>query len=176
MCRWYAIHTQSNYEKRIADELKSLRMETYLPLFREVHQWKDRRKIVEVPIFRSYVFARFVDSNESRVAVLRREGTVRILGSRESITPIPDAEIEGLRQILERASSRCLAHPLLREGAWVRVKRGPLKNLEGLLMRVKNQTRLVASINLLSQSVSTEIDVSDVQFVRAIEHADRQVA
>jgi hypothetical protein len=56
------------------------------------------------------------------------------------------------------------------------MKRGPLKNLEGLLVRVKNQTRLVVSITLLSQAVSTEVDVSDVEFLRSGEASDRQAA
>jgi len=145
-------------------------------VFRELHQWKDRQKMVEVPVFRSYVFARFSDSSDSRVAVLRCDGAARILGSQDSMTPVPQEEIEAVRRMLATATARCLAHPLLREGAWVRVKRGPLKNLEGLLVRVKNQTRLVVSITLLSQSVSTEVGVSDVEFVRSAPVEHRRIA
>jgi transcription antitermination factor NusG len=160
---WYAVHTRSNYEQRIGAELVRKGFECYVPVFREVHQWKDRRKMVEVPVFRSYVFGRFSDTNQSRQAVLRCDGAVRILGSGNTITPIPEREIETLQGMLKKAASRCLAHPLLQEGAWVRVKRGPLKDLEGLLVRVKNQTRLVISIALLSQAVSAEVDAGDVQ-------------
>ena len=99
--------------------------------------------------------------------MLRCDGVVRILGSCNSITPIPGEESEALQGVLTKAALRCQAHPLLQEGACVRVKRGPLKDLEGLLVRVKNQTRLVVSISLLSQSVSTEVDAGDVEFVRA---------
>lgn len=166
MSNWYAIHTRSNYEQRIRAELTRKGVESYLPVFREVHQWKDRKKIVEVPVFRSYVFARFRDTSDARLAVLRCDGAVRILGAQDSITPIPEEEIEALQSMLTKAASRCLAHPLLQEGAWVRVKRGPLKDLEGLLLRVKSQTRLVVSITLLSQSVSTEVDAGDVELLR----------
>jgi transcription antitermination factor NusG len=175
MMSWYAIQTRSNYEKRVNDELARKGIESYLPIFREVHQWKDRKKVVEVPVFRSYVFTRFVDCAEARLAVVRCDGAVRILGSHDAISPIPEVEIESLRQMLEHATSRCMAHPLLREGSCVRMKRGPLKNLEGLLVRVKNQTRLVVSVTLLSQSVSAEVDVSDVQFVSS-GVANRRVA
>ena len=164
---WYAIHTRSNYEQRICVELARKGFECYLPVFREVHQWKDRKKLLEIPVFRGYVFARFSDTNESRVAAVRCDGAVRILGSGKSIVPIPDEEIQALQDILAKAASRCMAHPLLQEGAWVRVRRGPLKDLEGSLIRVKNQTRLVVSITLLSQSVSTEVDAGDVEFLRA---------
>ena len=118
-------------------------------------------------MFRGYIFARFSDTTESRLAVLRCDGAVRILGSSNSISPIPEDEIGALQSMLTKAASRCQAHPLLQEGAWVRVKRGPLKDLEGLLIRVKNQTRLVVSITLLSKSVSAEVDAGDVQLLRA---------
>jgi len=75
------------------------------------------------------------------------------------------AEIEGIRRLLA-ADVPCLVHPFLREGTWVRVKRGPLRDLEGLLVRFKNKTRLMLSITLLSQSVTTEIDSGDVEVVR----------
>jgi transcription antitermination factor NusG len=131
-----------------------------------MHQWKDREKTVELPVFPGYLFIRLAASIESRLAVVRTEGTVCILGQGERIEPVPDEEIGKLQLLLE-SSARCLAHPLVREGAWVRVRRGPLKNLEGLLVRFKNQTRLVLSITLLSQSVSTEVDSSNVEFVRS---------
>ncbi len=138
---------------------------TYLPVFSEVHQWKDRKKIIERPVFPGYLFTHMVDSREARLTVLRVDGVVRILGQAQGIEAVPAHEIEAIRRLLESTAGAC-THPLLREGAWVRVKRGALKGLEGLLVRVKNRTRLVLSISLLSQSVSTEIDASDVQFLR----------
>ena len=174
MSNWYAVHTRSNFEHRVSAELTRKGFESYLPVFQELHQWKDRKKVVDVPVFRSYVFARFADDSQSRLAVLRCDGATRILGSQDSITPVPETEIEAVRRMLSAAAERCLAHPLLREGAWVRVKRGPLKNLEGLLVRAKNQTRLVVSVTLLSQSVTTEVGAGDVEFIRA--GAGRRVA
>lgn len=175
MSRWYAVRTRSNFEVRVNTRLLEKGIECWLPVFREVHQWKDRKKLVEKPVFPGYLFTRFADSSESRLAVLRTEGAVRILGQREEIEPVPNAEIEALQRLLT-SNPRCLAHPLLREGAWVRVKRGALKNLEGRLVRVKNQTRLVLSMTLLSQSVSTEVDASDVEYVQSGVTTSRRAA
>lgn len=172
---WYVVRTRSNFEARVNAGILEKGIEAWLPAFQELHQWKDRKKLVEVPVFPSYTFARFTDSNESKLTILRTTGAVSILGHGETIEAVPDKEIEGLRRLL-KISSRCLAHPLLREGAWVRVKRGPLKNLEGRLVRIKNQTRLVVSIILLSQSVSTEVDASDVEYVRCGAVTVRRVA
>lgn len=172
---WYAVRTRSHCEAKSRSLLSEKGIETYLPSFREVHQWKDRKKAIEQPLFPGYLFVKIADYPESRLSVLSSDGVVAILGSGSSIESVPESEIQAVRRLLESGIG-CQANPLLREGAWVRVKRGALRNMEGLLVRVKNQTRLVVSITLLSQSVSTEIDVSDVQCLRSTSEQVRRIA
>jgi len=166
LSQWYAVQTRSNFEKHTCVELHARGVEHYCPAFREVHQWADRKKVVERPLFPGYVFARFSDSGALRLRILQAPGAVRILGG-EKIEAIPDEEIDSIRKLLN-SGRQCTAHPFLREGSWVRVRRGALKNVEGTLIRVKNETRLVLSIALLCKSVATEVDIADVEVVRPI--------
>ena len=161
---WYAVHTRSHFERQIAAELTGRGVESYLPAFEEVHQWKDRKQRVEIPLFPGYLFARFSDSPQRRLAVLQARGVVRILGDSGAIEPVPEEQIEAVRLLLN-AKAPCFVHPFLREGTRVRVKRGALANLEGILVRVKNEARLVISIPLLSQSAAAEIDIRNVEFL-----------
>ena len=177
MYSWYAVKTRSNYEHRVAQDLTRKGVDCYLPIFRELHTWKDREKVVEVPVFRGYVFTNLEDIAAARLKVLGSDGVACILGTASAPTPIPDEEIEAVRYMLSKTSGRCLAHPLFQEGAWVRVKRGALRGLEGTLTRTKNQTRLVVSVTLLSQSISAEVSVADIEFLRSapiVKH--RQIA
>ena len=160
--RWYAVQTRSRFEKTVATQLHAKSIETYLPAFGEVHQWKDRKKFLQMPVFPGYVFVRIIAGGTARVEVLKTLGAVRILGSAETIEPVPDHEIAAVRLLLQ-SSGRCVSHPFVREGTWVRVRRGSLKDLEGILVRIKNHNRLVVSINLLNQGVATEVDASDVE-------------
>jgi transcription termination/antitermination protein NusG len=162
--RWYAVYTRSNFEKRVMADLDSKGVNHFLPLIQERHQWKDRKKAIEVPVFPGYVFARFVDRDENRLRVLRSKGVVRILGADHKIEPIPDAEIESIR-LLMTSGVPFLAYPFLHEGARVRVTKGALRGLEGILIRFKNQVRLVLSVSLLAQSVALEIGVQDVEAI-----------
>jgi transcription antitermination factor NusG len=162
--QWYAVQTRSRFEKVVEAEFQAKGINSYLPLLAEIHQWKDRKKRVEQPVFPGYVFARFVDDPWMQLRVLRTHGAVRILGGARSIEPIPDHQVENIRRVL-LSTEKCFAHPFLQEGSRVRVKRGPLKDVEGLLIRIKNRTRLVLSINLLSQSVATEIDINDAELL-----------
>ncbi len=162
--RWYAVQTRSRFEKVVSAELGSKGVENYLPLNEEFHHWQDRKKLVHQPIFPGYVFARFVDHHSARLAVLRSNGAVRILGSGGSLESVTDTEIVSIQRLLQSGKQFC-SNPFLREGSWVRVRRGPLKGIEGLLVQMKNRSRLVLSVNLLSQSVATEVDSCDVEVV-----------
>ena len=162
---WYAIQTRSRFEKAVRTELTSRGIENYLAEFTEVHQWKDRKKEVAMPLFPGYVFAHFRETEKARLEVLRTNGVVRILGVSAAIEPIPDGEIESIRQLL-LSGKQCYPYPFVQEGAWIRVRRGPLTGVEGRLVQIKSQTRLILSINLLSRSVATEVDARDVEPAR----------
>jgi transcription antitermination factor NusG len=163
---WYAVHTRSNFEVRVADQLSAKNIENYLPAYEEMHQWQDRKRKVLVPIFPGYVFVRFGTRTPTRLRLLQTSGVVRIVGQGGKDEPVFDHEVEAIRSVL-KSNIRCFAHPLLREGAWVRVKRGPLKGVQGYFVRLKNQSRLVISVNVLSQSVATELDCRDVELIRS---------
>jgi transcription antitermination factor NusG len=162
---WYAIRTRSNFERQVAAELSTKGLEVFWPSFREVRQWKDRRKLIEQALFPGYLFARTVDTNEARLTILKVPGAVQILGQGASIEPVPNEQVESIRTVL-RANVTCFAHPFLREGSLVRIRRGALKGLEGFLVRFKSQFRLVLSVELLCQSVAMELDAQDVEPIR----------
>jgi transcription termination/antitermination protein NusG len=162
--RWYAVYTRSNFEKKVAGSLGYKGLDYFLPTVQEQHRWKDRKKTVDMPVFPGYVFVRIPDKAEHRIRVLHIDGAVRILGTGGSIEPIPDSEIESVRLLL--ASGRpFFGHLFLREGARVRVRSGPLKDVEGVMIRFKNQNQLVVSVHLLARSIAVAIDIADVEAV-----------
>jgi transcription termination/antitermination protein NusG len=117
------------------------------------------------PLFPGYIFARFADSGFARHTIMRTAGAVRIVASGSGLAAVSEQELEAVRRMLSSGGT-CAPHPFLREGAVVRVRRGPLKDLEGILVKVKSQARLVLSVTLLSRSVATEVCLSDVELVR----------
>jgi transcription antitermination factor NusG len=161
-CNWYAVHTRSNFEARVAAQIAGKGMESYLPCYEEAHKWKDRLKTIQVPLFTGYVFTRFYDCPEARIAVLQTPGVARIVGWGDQIEPVQEEELGKVKALLEARMS-CMPHPYLRQGDWVRVKRGALKGLEGYLVRTKANARLVISLAILEKSVSTEVDAKDVE-------------
>jgi transcription antitermination factor NusG len=162
---WYAVQTRSNFEKLVATQLDAKGIESYCPAIEELRQWADRKKVIGRPVFPGYVFARFHDDPGERLAVQKANGAVRILGAANHIEPVPEREIESIRMLLS-VGQPCFPLGFLPEGSWVRVARGPLRGIEGRLVRARNRHRLVLSVNLLAQSVATEVGLSDVELVR----------
>jgi transcription termination/antitermination protein NusG len=146
----------------VRSDLNAAGIENFFASVTQPHQWKDRKKLVEEALFPGYVFVRLRGEQADRLRVLRTNGVVRIVGFGETIAPIPDQEIESIRRLLSSSGS-CHPHPFIREGSRVRVRRGPLKGLEGWLTRTKGHARLVLSVNVLSQSVATEVGFADVE-------------
>ena len=160
--RWYALRTRSRAERVVRDQLTSRGIESYLPLLKRVSQWKDRRKLIQWPLFPGYCFARI--SHEQKLLVLQAHGMVQIVGSANCPEPIPEEEMTAIIQVM-KSTSHYEHIPYLEEGTWVEVIRGPFLGVRGKFVRRANQCRLVLSISLIRQAAAVEIDAADVAAV-----------
>jgi len=157
---WYAVYTNARHEKRVTEYLSGRSVQCYLPSYKSVRRWQDRRKEIELPLFPGYVFVRI--AYRSRLQVLTAPGVVQIVSFDGKPAPIREAEIETLRQGLSHTAG-FEPHPYLKVGKRVRVRNGPLSGMEGILVRRKDGFRLVLSIELIMRSVATEVDEADVE-------------
>ena len=156
---WWAIYTRHQHEKTVEEILRAKGFEVFLPLYESVRKWKDRRKLLSLPLFPCYVFVR--GGLDRRLQVVTTPGVHMVLTRGEKVAMVPDGEIEAIRRTVE-GPFRVEPHPFLRCGERVRVIRGSLEGVEGVLVRKKNMYRLVLSVEMLAQSVAVEIDASDV--------------
>ena len=161
---WWALYTRHQHEKTVAEMLSAKGFEVFLPLYDSMRRWKDRRKLLSLPLFPCYVFVR--GGLNRRLQVVTTPGVHMILFYGERVAIIPEAEIQAIRKTVE-GPYRVEPHPFLKCGERVRVKRGALEGVEGVLVRKKNMYRLVLSVDLLERSVGVEIDASDVEPVGA---------
>jgi transcription termination/antitermination protein NusG len=157
---WYALYTCPRHEKCVAQQVEQRSISCFLPLYRSVRRWKDRRKVLELALFPGYVFVRL--ALQDRLRVLQLPSAVHLVSFNGQPAVLPEAEIEGLRQRLARGG--CVEpHPYLRVGRRVRVCGGPMQGLEGIIVRRKDRCRVVFSLDLLMRSVAVEVDESDVE-------------
>lgn len=157
---WWAVYTRHQHEKVIAEMLSTKGFEVFLPLYESTRRWKDRTKVLSLPLFPCYLFVR--GGFERRLQVMTTPGIHMILHRGEEVAVIPDEEIEAIQKAVEGPRS-VEPHPFLRCGMRVRVIRGALEGVQGILIRKKNLLRLVLSVDMLAQSVSVEVHASDVE-------------
>jgi transcription antitermination factor NusG len=160
---WYAIWTRSHSEQLVADQLIGKGLDVFLP---KMNIWSRRggvRHVIQVPMFSGYVFLHEDVDKNTYIKVLKARGVVRILGDRwDRLSPISHMEMDGLQQAVD-AGLEIVPHPYFHEGQRVRIVDGPLKGVEGLLVRNKmNKGLLVLSVELLRQSVAVQIDCTYV--------------
>jgi transcription termination/antitermination protein NusG len=158
---WFAIWTRSRHEQAVREQLAQKGIEAFLPTITKWSRWKDRKKKIDWPLFPGYCFARF-DPTVSRLPVLKCSGVVTIVSFDGEPAPIPDAEIDGIRCLVQ-SDLQYDPCPLIREGDLVEVVHGPLKGVIGRLVRKGAHARLVLSVALIGQAVSVEVDAADVR-------------
>jgi transcription antitermination factor NusG len=159
---WYALYTAPRHEKSVADQINRRGISCFLPLYRSMRRWKDRRKELAMVLFPGYVFVRVVP--QDRLQVLQLPGAVRLVTFNGRPVALPEQEIEFLRSRLS-GDHLMEPHPYLRVGRRIRVRRGPLQGLEGIIMRKKDRCRLVFSIDLIMRSVAVEVGEDEVEFL-----------
>ena len=160
---WYAVHTCAHHEKRVAAELAARDISRFLPTYRSLRRWKDRRVELDFPLFPGYLFV-FMNLRE-RQRVLEVPSVVRMVGFSSQPEAIPAEEIESLQAAL-LMPQKVAPHPYFTTGCRVRVRFGPLKGAVGVLVRKKKQCRLVLCLHLIVSSVSVEVDAADVELIR----------
>jgi transcription antitermination factor NusG len=157
---WYAAHVRSRHEKQVERQLEERRVTCFLPVYRSVRRWKDRRKELDLVLFPGYVFVQL--DLKDRLRVLQVPSVVRFVSFNGYPAPLPDSEIEALSNGLAKGV-RAEPHPYLKVGNRVRVKYGPMAGTQGILVRRKDKFRIVLSIDLIMRSVAVEVDEADVE-------------
>ena len=152
---WYALRLKSQHEQSVANCLSYKGYEVFVPSYRTKRRWSDRVIVRDTPLFPGYAFCR-LDLAPRTAPVVTTPGVIRILGVGSMPQPVDTAEITAIQTIV--ASRLPIGPwPYLRQGTRVRISRGPLAGVEGLVDSVKPE-RLVVSITLLSRSMVVQVD------------------
>jgi len=157
--KWYAVYTWARHEKRVAQQMGQREIQGFLPVYRSMRRWKDRRIEIEMALFPSYLFVHL--ALKDRVRVLEIPGVVSIVSARGKPTPLAKHEIECFQRGIQ-SCVRMEPHPFLRVGRRVRLGGGPMAGLEGILVRRKDALRVVVSVEILMRAVAVEVDEADI--------------
>lgn len=158
---WYVIHTRSRFENVVFDGLTKKSVDTFLPKIPQRSRRRDRRVILNVPLFPGYVFVRSDLHPERHLEILKTVGVVRLIGNKTGPVPVPDKTVDSLR-IMIASDSPIQTGFRFRPGDRVIVIRGPFTGVVGAFARYGGAGRVVVHIDALGQYASVEVEEADV--------------
>ncbi len=159
---WFALMVRSNREKTASLLLENVGYECFLPTSKYRRRWSDRIKETEVPLFPGYLFCRMNPHN--RLPVLMTPGVIQIVGVGTTPVPVEEEEIAAIQRVGKSGLST-MPWPYLEVGDAVGIDDGPLRGMQGIIVKIKSGLKLVLSVSLLQRSVAVEVDRSWVSSV-----------
>jgi transcription antitermination factor NusG len=157
MRNWFALEVRTKHEHVVARSLVSKGIDSFLPVYKAQRFWKDRIHEIDEPLFSSYVFGRFDPAD--RLPILVTPGVISVVSYGRVPVVIDDWEIAAI-QLIAESSIKAEPWPYTQVGNIVKIERGPLAGLTGILVCVKSLSRIIVSINLIQRSVAAEIDAA----------------
>jgi len=158
---WFAVWTRNQHEPRVTEQLRRKRFEVFLPTVRIPSRRRDRRIMLDQPLFPGYLFLRFAPSRTGYVTVASTDGVVRVLGDAwDALQPVPDDQVDAVRRLVIGAAD-ARAVPWIHLGDRVRILHGPLAGLEGFVRdRRRGRATFVVNVDLLQRSVGVEVEAA----------------
>ena len=160
MKNWYAVYTKPRWEKKICEQLERKRLSFYCPMNKVRRKWSDRYKVIEEPLFKSYVFVHISDEEKTRVRLT--DGVVNFLYWNGKPAIIKEQEIEIIRKFLNEYSDVEVRPVTLESGQKVRVKTGLMMDTEGIVIKVLNNRAFVL-LESLGYELTAQFEKSNLE-------------
>lgn len=170
---WHALYVRSRFERKVFDQLEENGIEAYLPLITLVKQWSDRRKKVEEPLFKSYLFVR--NNPKEHLSILNLNGVVKFVTFEHKPVVVPENQIVAIKRYVDDyeqdKEDKAMRNEDLKIGQLVRITHGPMQGLIGRLESVKDK-RLVVFIETVGQYLPVSIPRTKVEPIEEPENMD----
>jgi transcription elongation factor/antiterminator RfaH len=158
---WYVLHTRSRHEETVRTGLARKSVTVFLPKIATPSRRRDRRVVLQLPLFPGYLFVYTGLAPEQHLQILKTVGAVRLIGNRKGPLPVPADAIESLK-IIVATNSEVETGTTFRRGDRVMVTRGPFTGVSGVFVRYKGHSRIMVNIEALGQFAAVEVQAEDV--------------
>lgn len=161
--KWLVAYVKTHHERKVRDRFKQIGIECFLPIKKELRQWSDRKKLVEVVLIPSLIFVNI--NADEHLKVLQTPSVSRFMKLKGDNSPaiIPDHEMKNFQQMIENAENEVfITSENIKQGEKVLIKSGSLKGIEGELVRIDKKSKLLVRIEQLGCAY-VEIDMEDIE-------------
>jgi len=158
---WYPVYTNARAEKKAFEALSNKGVISYLPLHRQLKQWSDRKKWVEEPFIKSYIFVNIAEHEQAEV--LMTKGISRFLYLSGKPASMPERQIRELQLLMASSFELEITEENLQPGEKVIIKAGPLKGMTGEVVSHRSQKLLILRLQSIGCSIIVHVAASYIQ-------------
>ncbi|NHA04933.1 UpxY family transcription antiterminator [Mucilaginibacter sp. HC2] len=159
--KWYPVYTHARAEKKAYEALTNKGILAYLPLYRQLRQWSDRKKWVEEPFIKSYVFVNIAE--HAQAEVLMTKGISRFLYFSGKPATMPDRQINELKLLMTSSIDLEITEEDLQPGEKIIIKAGPLKGMTGEVVVYRSQKQLILRLESIGRSIIVHVAASYIE-------------
>lgn len=156
--KWYPVYTHPRAEKKARLALEGKGIEVYLPLRRQQKQWSDRKKWVDEPFIKSYLFVYITEHEQAEV--LMTKGIARFIYFGSQIASMPERQIDDLKLLMASPLELEITEESLQPGEKIVIKAGPLKGMTGEIISYRSQKQLALRLESLGCSIIIHVAAS----------------
>jgi len=160
---WYAVYVKSRAEKKVAVEFEYESIDHYLPLIKKLKQWSDRKKWVEEPLFRSYIFVNIEQKDYFKV--LQVPGTVKYISFERKAVIIPEEQINAIKYYLEESDPQNIDEAKWQKGIKVEVISGSMAGLVGELIEVQGKKTVKVEIEAIGSTLLIHVSKNKLKII-----------
>lgn len=160
---WHALYTRPRFEKKLYNELQYYSIESFLPLYTTIRQWSDRKKKVEMPLFRSYVFVHV--SEREYYQALNTLGAVRYVSFEGKAVRIPDLQIDYIRRLVDQHAELEVTNEVIAPGDVVEIRTGSFEGICGEMVQWQGKHKLVIRVEAIGQCILVTVPLSKTKKV-----------
>ena len=165
--KWYAVYTRARWEKKVSKLFEEAGIEHYLPLYKTVRFWSDRKKTVVVPLFPSYVFVK--TNLQEFFNVLNTPGVARIIKFEGKHVAVPEQQIEAIKLILSEKIEFQTINIKPEPGDFLEIEKGALRGKKGELIEYRGKKKIAIRLDAIEKSIIINIPLS---YIKIIQKAD----
>lgn len=159
--KWYPVYTNPRAEKKAYEALVSKGINVYLPLHRQLKQWSDRRKWVEEPLLKSYLFVNIAEQEQAEV--LMTKGITRFLYFSGKPAVMPDKQIHELKLLMASPYELEVTGEDLQPGEKIIIRAGALKGMTGEVVSRRSQKQLILRLESIGYSIIVNVAASLIE-------------
>jgi len=164
---WYVLHTKSRFENVVNEGLYKKSLEAFLPKIKVRSKRRDRKLMIQVPLFPGYVFVKSDLHPNEYLEILKTPGVVRVVGNKSGPLPVGDETVESLK-IMVSGGREIVTGTRFKKGDKIMVVHGPFAGIIGYFIQYRGQGRVIVNIDALGQFAAANVSEEDIELLPEI--------